>query len=294
MITTTRTIRDLEGNSHYLEVGKDSLFLDGRACSFLEITHERLQFACLSEQEPITLSTATFWRDLAGAAPSVEDAGELLAHRLAAWASQQALIQALQSSMAQHQHSSGGSSLFPTYHLDSLTEQVLQAFDGTEATTHTLARILKQPPEVVGDWAARLGLVPASLADEQEVSTETAAPLTTGPLESLPPTESLEETPPACQNAGPKNPARQQFRWTPERVQTLEEAVARMGGLEQMRQPTIKKIAAELDWPWRSVEYKLDQCWRRKHPRVREASPEPAAKEEDRSESHEEQPVTAS
>lgn len=286
MTIATRTLCDLQGNTHVLEVGSESLLLDGRPCTFLRITHEHIQIACADTAHPITLATATFWRDLAGADPSAEDAGEILAHRLAAWASQRTLVRTLQSTLAQIEEQGAGSSLLPISHLDPLTEQVLQAFDGNDTTTQTLARILKQPPEVVCDWAMRLGLTQTPTADEpespeQQAYTETEDPITTGPLEVLLPTEAPGEAPLACQKAGPKKPAREWFRWTPERVQTLEEGVARAGGWEQMTQPTIKRLAAELGWPWKSLEY---QVGKRKRERPKEAQSEPATPEEDRRE----------
>lgn len=280
-MTTTRTIRDLEGNHHGLEVGRDVLLLDGRPCTFLRITHEHIQIACADTAHPITLATGSFWRDLAGAAPSAQDAGELLAHRLAAWVARLDLLRALQS----YEGLSSGSAL-PAYRLDSLTEQVLQAFDGTEATTRTLARILKQPAEIIYDWATRLGLSQPPITDEheafeQQASPETEEPRTTGPLESLPPTDSPREAPFVGQKAGPKKPASEWFRWTPERLHRLEETIEQAGGLEQMTQPVIKRLAHHLDWPWKSIEY---QIGKRKRERPKEAQPEPATPEEDRRE----------
>lgn len=285
MTITTRTIHDGEGKSHCLEVSNDFLVLDGRPCHFLEITHERIHLAYTDGSPSIAFATTTFWRNIAGSDPSAEDAGELLAYRLAAWATQQVLMHTLQSTLAQVEPRRACTPLLPEYRLDSLTEQVLQAFDGSTTTTHTLARILKQPPEVVCDWAERLGLTQPPITDgdeasEQQASTETEEPITTGPLEALAPTEPPMETTLVSQKAGPKKPASEWFRWTPERMHTLEEIVEQVGGWEHMTQPTIKRLAAELGWPWKSVEYQVSK---RKRERPKEAQPEPAAPEEDRS-----------
>lgn len=288
-MATTRTIRDLHGNHHCLEVGKDMLLLDGQPCSFLDITHEHIT-ACADGSQPITLATGSFWRDLAGADPSTEDAGELLAHRLAAWVSQQVLIHTFQSLQAQLCEQGSGSTLLPTYRLDPLVEKLLRKFDGTDAMTQMLADILDQSPDVVRNWATRLAQRAGeddAPATEQERFTEPDAPLTTGPLHALPPTESLREATPVQQPAAQRSRKTQEqwFFWTPERKQVLEEAIKEVGGLEQkFSQAAIKSLAARLGYPWKSVEYKIGQ-WKRERPK--ETPTEPAQTEEDR-------PATAS
>lgn len=60
------------------------------------------------------------------------------------------------------------------------------------------------------------------------------------------------------------------FRWNQEREQQLNEAITQLVGgldhLDQMSQAVMKQIAAQHDWPLRSIEYKVRQL------RLRQAS----------------------
>lgn len=289
MITTTRTLCDLQGNHHYLEVGNDSLLLDGRHCRFLDITHERIQIACTDTPQPIVFATGCFWRDIAGAAPSDADAGELLAHRLAAWTSQRALLHTLQSLQTQLYEQGAESSLLPNYRLDPLIEKLLRKFDGTDDMAQMLADILDQSPEVVRSWATQFQQDQLTGAGnnvpkpELDSFTEPEECVRTGPLATLAPTESLRE-------ASAQQPTQQRSRktqeewffWTPERERTLETAANELGGLEQkFSQATIRQIAARLGYPHKSVEYKLARWKKGLHSREQQ-EPSPVPQEEDR------------
>lgn len=283
MTITPRNICDLHGNHHCLEIAADSLLLDGRPCSFLEITHERIDIAHQDSSQPITLATATFWRDIAGAAPSDADAGELLAHRLAVWASQQALLHTLQSLQVQLRGQGTGSPLLPDRRLDPLIEKLLRKFDGTDTMAQMLADILDQSPDVVRRWAEglaqRAGEDDGAAMEQEELSTESEASISTGPLEALPPTEPVVAT--TAQQRSRKAQG-EWFFWDPEREKVLEEAVTRAGGLDQMTQATMKQIAAKLGWPPNSVEYKIYR-WK-KGSRLREQPEQAAPQEDDRRE----------
>jgi hypothetical protein len=272
----TRTIFDVQGNAHYLELGTDFLLLDGRPCIFLEITHECIQLAHTNAPQPITLSTGVFWRDVAGGDPTAEDAGELYAYRLAHWAALRAsttTLTQLQSTIAHLLETTSCSSIsLPEPRLDPITAKILEAFDGSEETTRALAHILRRPPEVICQWAARLGKVVAGelalpvQSDESETSHDTEPLITEGETKT-------------------RADSSMWFRWTEERERQLQEAITmHAGSLDQVNTPMIKLIASQLGWPWKSVEYKVSR-WRkrqRSHEGLQEEAPA-ANKEDDRS-----------
>jgi hypothetical protein len=61
------------------------------------------------------------------------------------------------------------------------------------------------------------------------------------------------------------SPSNGWFRWTEEREQRLMEAITTsVGSLEKINGAVIKKIATELSWPHKSVEYKIAR-WRKQN-----------------------------
>jgi hypothetical protein len=266
-----RAFTATDGVRHTLEL--DVCLVDGLEC--IEINadgNNTLRFETV--QGTITCALESFWHEIAGPALTAGEAALLLAECLArqiVLTRQETTLRDLTRLLAQGHEVTAPSLAWLTTRLDPWSRQAMTAYDGSEAMTKAISRIVKQSPATIHTWAHQLGLaVPPTQSEE---AATVPGEVVTGPLETLAPvvSESAE--------ADAKHP----FLWTPERLQQLEEALATCIGttvIERARQ-----IADKHDWPAMSVRsklYAIQKPHRDGKPTAREAEHSEAEQEGDR------------
>jgi hypothetical protein len=227
-----RTFSDHKKQSHSLNL--DTVQVDGAQCISIQATEQYIQFE-MENQQAVTCELAQFWREIAGPDLSAQEAGLLLAECLVRQVVIQRTSSAFHEVMCLLTRTMSLPAEIPsagwlTTRLDPLAQQAMSAYDGSDAMTDMLARILQREPETIHQWARQLGL------DAPDIQVET---------EPLPAVETLAET-----------EARQRFLWSSERLQQLEQALSTCNGggtvLERARQ-----IADQCGWPVEKVRSKL-------------------------------------
>ncbi len=237
-----RTILDQDDRSHSFELGLDFPLLDGERCEMVSIGPDAIQLApTIHLTHVISFAPDAFWQGMVGDQPTEAEAGQLFAHYLAQWTARRACAQtiaALQSLLAARVHLRKNQELFlPNYRFDSITQQVLESFDGTEETTRLLARILKQDPVTVIHWAQLAGKtlsVDVVRCDAQ--STQHAE---------------SERMPVASEPKGKP----QHFRWTAAMAEQLVSAFQAHEGTSI--NAVAEEISSQNGWPLSAVKYKI-------------------------------------
>ncbi|HEX7737216.1 MAG TPA: hypothetical protein VF458_20390, partial [Ktedonobacteraceae bacterium] len=242
-----RTFTDQMKQPHTLDL--DAVQVDSVRCIGAQATEQSIQFE-LQTGEAVTCELAPFWHDIAGPELSAQEAGLLLAECLM----RQVIIQRMGAGLRDVLAVLTRTTAFPaeipssawlTTRLDPLARQAMSAYDGSDATTNMLARILQQEPATILQWARQLGLeIPAlSKAVEEpprEAETEPLPALVSAAPEAVESREASES---------------KQFSWTPERRLMLEEALKTCIGTTVIERA--REIAALHRWPETSVRSKL-------------------------------------
>ena len=259
-------ISDTAGITHTLTLGPAGITLDGRPCR-LFVRDSHIDLISSDPDIGVVIVTPTaFWHALAGDDPTAEDAGLLQAHALAHWTAMQEIaeltgrLRPLLDEIDRHLHRFSKPPL-PSYRFSSFVSQLLATLDGSEEQTLAVARVLRQPPQVICEWGAQIGKnVSLPLADQQS---------------QLPPLSEKQanEQPVACastaesedggESTGASKRGKRGFPWTDEHERLLEEA------FDMSQQVSInartREIAARFDWPFHVVDYRLRLlCGKRK------------------------------
>jgi hypothetical protein len=230
--TVTRTFTDHLKQTHTLDL--DQMLVDGLPCLSVQSDGQYVQFETV-QGAAITCELGQFWREVAGPDLSATEAGLLLADCLVRQVMLQRTSSALHEVMALLTRAAALPAEIPsaawlTTRLDPLARQAMSAYDGSEAMTEMLARILHQSPATIHQWAQQLNLTVVA----------TPAPIAEAPgtVETLAEAE-----------------ARERFFWSPQHCQQLDEELKTCTAstvAERARQ-----IAARCNWPLATVRNKL-------------------------------------
>lgn len=279
MNTNIRYFHDTAGQAHTLVFGPVGVMLDGRPCRlFVKDAHIDL-LSLEADLGVVTVAPAEFWHALAGDDPTAEDAGLMQAQVLASFAALQEisrltgqvrlLLDEIDRQVSQHSQPP-----LPSYRLPPFVRQLLALLDGSEEQMLAVARILKQPPQVICEWRAQSGKAvslplvdrenqPSSLPDAQQTDEQPAVSASSDVPE--------EEGEPTGSRRGKRG-----FLWTDEHERQLEAAYdASSLPSDNAR---IKDIAARYGWPFHVVDYRLRQLKKRRQAQ-QEAEEQPDAEE---------------
>lgn len=285
--TPTQMI-DKAGNTHTLEITSDGSMLDGKPC---QINVKETQIMLMSADPTrgiITLAPAAFWHAFAGSDPTPEAAGLLLAEMVARHEAMQEIaelvwrVRPLLDEIERHTQEHRTLPL-PPYRFPPFVSQLLATLDGTREQTLAVARILKQAPATIEEWAVQAGTrlplpQPCSLLTCQEQGTTTTPERTDEPRVERLSSGDLGTAQHAPNEAADARSRKRGYLWTEAHQRLLEEAV-------QMSQQVstnakIKEIAARFDWPLHVVDYRMRQLLtKRQH---QQHKPEEHALQEER------------
>jgi len=254
---------DQAGQPHTLEVGAQTLLLDGTPATVVALEDGDVTVG--SSREVVAISYEALGRALLGEYPTLTDAGQLLAHSLVRWSA----LHRLSTSLTSVQTALGQLLMevqpwldapLPPYRFDALTRRALSAFDGTERTTAMLARILGQSPQTIVTWAHQLGKTvpdtPIALSNEQEPTPELAASCT----------QQIATMPVAVSSGGKK------FRWNAQMLHYLETDFLASDAASVAA--SIHEIADRHGWPVGSIQSKLYELGLPRRKRAEAASRE--------------------
>jgi len=232
-----RTIADQQDHMHTLEMSNDLLLLDGLPVT---IRIEDAELHLSTDVGTYCVTNQAFWYAFAGAEPTAEEAGRLLADSLI----RMQLLHQMRQVQATFQRLSEqvqavGSVPLPTYSLSPFVQQTLEVYDGTPETAQLLARILRQDVSTIDYWATLLGKEGPTHAGDTSCATE--------------------------RDSTPEKPPVKHFRWTTDLARQLEAAFWESTATTMTI--TINEIAQRFDWPIHAVQYKLYdlQLPQRKH-----------------------------
>ena len=254
-----RTFIDYLKQPHTLDL--DAVLVDSVRCISVQATEQYVQFE-LETGIAVTCELGQFWREVAGPDLSAQEAGLLLVDCLVRQVMLQRMSAGLHEAMGGLARATALPAEIPsagwlTTRIDPLAAKAMAAYDGTPEMTDILARILQREPTTIQMWARQLGLDAPTQAEDAAAS---PVEVKTEPL--LAPV-AVERKPAELVAAKP------QFRWTSERLQQLEAALATCTGttvIERARQ-----IAYEYDWPVLAVRSKLYEMQRPRRDDAREA-----------------------
>lgn len=161
-------------HTHTFTIGPAGIVLNGRPCHLFVRDAATIE---LMSSDPdvgvVTVTPAAFWYALAGDDPTAEDAGVIQAQALASFAAMQEIarlagqVRLLLDEIDRQVQQSSQPPL-PSYRFSSFVSQVLATLDGTEEQTLAVARILKQPPQIICEWGAQVGKTVSLLLADQE------------------------------------------------------------------------------------------------------------------------------
>ena len=237
-----RTFADHLKQSHTLDL--DTVLVDGAQFFKVQATEHAVEFE--TAQGTITCELGQFWHAIAGPDLSAQEAGLLLVDCLVRQVVIQRTSSALHEVMCLLTRAAAlpaeiPSSAWLTTRLDPLAQKAMSAYDGSDAMTEVIARIVQQSPATIRLWARQLGLdaSPVPVQSGEVTATPVVAPVEVAASEDL----------------GETTEVRKQFNWTPERLQQLEHT------LETCTAPTVveraRQIAERCDWPVEKVRSKL-------------------------------------
>lgn len=263
-----RTFTDHLKQAHTLDL--DQMLVDGLPCLSVQATGQYVQFETV-QGAAITCELGQFWREVAGPDLSATEAGLLLADCLVRQVMLQRTSFALHEVMALLTRAAAlpaeiPSAIWLTTRLDPLARQAMSAYDGTPEVIDMLARILQREPATIQMWARQLGLEASASDTDSNVTTE--------PLLAV-------ETPAEAE-------IRSRFFWSTERLQQLEQALARCTTSKVAERA--RQIAAEYGWPLAAVRNRLYGMQAPRSPNhlatVREPQQAEAEKEDDQHAHH--------
>jgi len=268
----------VDGTRHTLDL--DVAPVDGMDCTDIRSDGNR-EVSFETAQGTVACDLESFWHEIAGPTLSAREAALLLAECLArqiTLARQEATLREITRLLSQVREAAAPSLGWLTTRLDPLARQAMDAYDGSDAVTEMLARILHQSPATIQIWARQLGLDALAQPEEATVS---FAEVETEPLPALVPAVS-EGAEPVAETTQAKQP----FSWTLERRQQLEQALTTCTGstvVERARQ-----IAYEHNWPVMAVRSKLYEIQRPER-RTKQAARESEQAEQKEGDQHADQ-----
>ncbi|HYU77147.1 MAG TPA: hypothetical protein VEL31_31135 [Ktedonobacteraceae bacterium] len=242
------TLYDPLKQPHVLEVGQETLMLDSVPATVVALEDDHVTLG--SSVEVVTITYAALGQALVGDRPTLSDVGQLLAHYLARWSA----LHQLSASLAGLQGCLGQVMTqarpwlavpLPAHRFDEVTSRVLDAFDGTEELTRTLARILGQSPETIVSWAQQLGKtipdVPVTPSNGQMSIPELAASCM-----------QIVDAPVAVSSGAKSNG---KFHWNAQQEEQLTTDF--LASTAQSVAASVREIADRYGWPTGSVQSKL-------------------------------------
>ena len=253
-----RHLHDTAGNIHTFAIGPHGIALNGRPCR-LFIRDAHIDLLSLDPVVGvITVTPAALWHALAGDDPTAEDAGLIQAHALAGFVAMQEIagligcVRPLLDEIDRHLHHFSQPPL-PSYRFSPFVAQLLAMLDGTEEQTLAVARILKQPPQIVQEWGAQVGKNVSPPLDDQQSQLPPASEKQANeqPVACASTAESEEEAEPM----DGRRRGKRGFPWTEEHQRLLEEAYD--ASQQVSTNARIKEIAAHFGWPFHVVDYRL-------------------------------------
>ena len=144
----------------------------------------------------------------------------------------------------------------PAHRFDEVTKRVLDAFDGTEELTRTLARILGQSPETIVSWAQQLGKtipdVPVTPSNGQVSIPELAASCM-----------QIVDAPVAVSSVAKSNG---KFHWNAQQEEQLTADF--LASSAETIAASVREIANRYGWPTGSVQSKLYELELPQHKRA--------------------------
>lgn len=261
----TRHLNDITGTTHTLALDSAGIVLDGKPCRLL-IKDTQLE---LLSSDPdlgvVTISPAAFWYALAGGEPTAEDAGVIQAHMLASFTTMQEIatligrVRPLLDDIDRHLHLYRQPPL-PSYRFSPFVAQLLATLDGTEEQTLAVARVLKQAPETICEWAMHVGKS-ISLPLTNQESQHPPAPEVQADEQPT----GLSSADMGEEEAEPMDDARhgkRGFLWMDEHERLLEEAYD--ASQLPSNNARIKEIASRFGWPYHVVDYRLRQLLKKR------------------------------
>ncbi len=242
------TLYDPLKQPHVLEVGPETLILDGVPATIVEVGEDQVVLGTCNGSTSFTY--AALGQAILGDRPSFSDAGLLLAQYLAHWSALITLMTSLKSLQAclgqiMTQARPWLDVPLPPHRFDEVTRRVLDGFDGSQEMTRVLARILGQPPETVVAWAQQLGKpvpeLPVALSNGHAATPELVASCM-----------QIAAAPVAVSSVAKSNG---KFHWN---VQQEEQLTADFLASEAISvAASVREIADRYGWPTGSVQSKL-------------------------------------
>ena len=226
-----RTFTDDLKQTHTLDL--DSVQVDGVQCIGVQATGQFVQFETM-QGITITCDLVQFWHEVAGPDLNAQEAGLLLAECLMRQVVIGRTSASLHEALSLLTRATALSAEIPTLRwvttrLDPLARQAMLSYDGSEAMTNMLARILQRDSATIQTWAQQLGLdVPAPDRAPEPLPTKDEDP--------------FAETCP-------------RFRWSPERLQRLEQVLSTCSGRTVIERA--QQVADRCGWPVEKVRSKL-------------------------------------
>jgi hypothetical protein len=241
---------DWSGHAHTLDL--DAVLVDGMQCTGVQSNEHYVLFET-AEQGTITCLLESFWREIAGSDLSAQKAGLLLAECLVRQVVIQRTSAVLHEVMCQLTRITALPAEIPlfswlTTRLDPFVRQAMSAYDGSDAMTDMLVRILHQSPTTIRAWAHQLGLESEQTqAELTGGSIETALEITAAPLpHHSEPAEALTRS---------EQETSKQFRWSRIRLDQLDQALETCTGGTVLERS--QDIANRYGWPVEKVRNKL-------------------------------------
>jgi len=242
------TLYDPLKQPHVLEVGPETLILDGVPATIVEVGDDQVVLG--TSKGAIAFTYAALGQAILGDRPSFSDAGLLLAQYFAHWSALQAImtsLKSLQTCLGQIMTEARPwlDVPLPPHRFDEVTRRALDAFDGSESTTAMLARILGQSPQTIVAWAQQLDKtvpeLPVVLSNGHAATPELAASCM-----------QIAVAPVAVSSVAKSNG---KFHWNAQQEEQL--TVDFLASSAETIAASVREIANRYSWPTGSVQSKL-------------------------------------
>ena len=265
---TAGQLIDLEGYCHSLSITSEGLLIDQEPATIVDVNDRSISIRLAAGS--IAASAEAFWMSFMDECePTRAEAGMLMAQNIARWSRER---QRSTQSLAILEELGR---LFELEHFDTLClpQRRLDPFT-TKVLVQYFSDALCQPHRRIAELIEEAGLhihsmqggdppVPSLVPspDAAEMSHTNHAPVEEG--------KKGARTTPADAPSVPSSP-HSRFEWRPERVTLLREKFAELADSYPTLQVIAKAIGTDLQWPWKTVEYKLGALglakeWKAKH-----------------------------
>ncbi len=253
------TLYDPLKQPHMLEVGPETLILDGVPATIVEVGDDQVVLG--TSKGATAFTYAALGQAILGDRPSFSDAGLLLAQYFAHWSALITLMTSLKSLQAclgqiMTEARPWLDVPLPPHRFDEVTRRVLDGFDGSEDMTRALARILGQSPETIVAWAQQLGKIvpeqPVALSNGQTTTPELARSCTQMADASV------------VVSSGAKSNGK--FHWNAQQEEQLTADF--LASSAETIAASVREIANRYGWPTGSVQSKLYELELPQHKRA--------------------------